>query len=173
MKKSIKRNIDAFKNIRDSKRGKIPNAILGKVNNIVELYEQRKIIQKATAENLTNNISTNNPKKRAKALEEHETKIEKYEASTPAGERMADRAQKAREGRQIKNVRIRLREKTKASAVPRLMKQAQLRGIGNRKIYSIEYTLYSLEPIGAIVRGKKQLNLFSNVWKGKTQTGKY
>ena len=159
MKKSIKNNLQSLKNLRDSKRGKLPNAILGKVNNIVELYEQRKIIQKATAENLINNISTNNPKKRAKALEEYEKKVAKYEASTPAGERMADRAQKAREGRQIKNVRIRLREKTKASAISRLVKQARERGIGNRRYYSIKFMLYSLEPIGAIVRGKKINNL--------------
>ena len=159
LKKSIKRNIDALKNLRDSKRGKIPNAILGKVNNIVELYEQRKITQRATAENLINSIATNDAKKRAKGLEEYENKIEQYEASKPAGERMADRAQKAREGRQIKNVRIRLREKTKASAISRLVREARQRGIGNRKIYSIEYMLYSLEPIGAIVRGKKINNL--------------
>ena len=159
IKKSIKKNIDALKNLRDSKRGKIPNTILGKVNNIVELYEQRKIVQLSTAQNLINNISTNNPKKRAKTLEEYEKKVEKYETSKPAGERTAQNAQKAREGKQIKNVRVRLREKTKASAISRLVRQARERGIGNRKLYSIEFMLYSLEPIGAIVRGKKINNL--------------
>ena len=159
IKKSIKKNIDVLKNLRDSKRGKIPNTILGKVNKIVELYEQRKIVQLSTAQNLINNISTNNPKKRAKALEEYEKKVEKYETSKPAGERTAQNAQKAREGKQIKNVRVRLREKTKASAISRLVRQARERGIGNRKLYSIEFMLYSLEPIGAIVRGKKINNL--------------
>jgi hypothetical protein len=42
-KKSIKRNIDALKNLRNSKRGKIPNAILDKVNKIVDAFEQRRI----------------------------------------------------------------------------------------------------------------------------------
>ena len=52
-----------------------------------------------------------------------------------------------------------MREKTKASAVSRLIKQAQLRGVGNRKLYSVEFMLYSREPIGSIVRGRKINNL--------------
>ena len=146
IKKSIKRNIDALKHLRDTKAGKAPNNIIAKINKVVDLFEQRRIVQRATAENLINSISTNNAKKRARALEEYENKIEQYEASQPAGERMANRASKAREGKQSKHVRVRLREKTKASAVSRVIKVAKSLGIGDRKLYSIKFLLYSLEP---------------------------
>jgi hypothetical protein len=62
IKKTIKRRIHALQNLRDSKRGKIPNAILGKVNNIV--CREGMITQRATAENLINSIATNDAKKR-------------------------------------------------------------------------------------------------------------
>ena len=111
MKKTIRNTIQILRNLRDSKVGKVPASIQSKINKVTDLYEDRKIVQLSTAQNLINNISTNNPKKRAKALEEYEKKVEKYETSKPAGERTAQNAQKAREGKQIKNVRVRLREK--------------------------------------------------------------
>ena len=76
------------------------------------VFEQRRITQRGTAENLINSIATNNTKKRENAVEEYEKKIEKYDTTLQAGERMAERASKAREGKQIKNG---LRENTKAS----------------------------------------------------------
>jgi len=159
MKKSIRNNFQILRNLRDSKVGKVPSTIQAKVNKVTDLYEDRKIVQLSTAQNLINDISTNNAKKREKALEKYDKAIDKYDTAQPAGERMADRAKKAREGKTVNNVRVRLREKTKASAISRLVRQARERGIGNRKLYSIEFMLYSLEPIGAIVRGKKISNL--------------
>ena len=158
-KKSIRNNIQILKNLRDSKVGKVPASIQSKINKLTDLYEQRKIVQLSTAQNLINDISTNNTKKREKALNKYDKAIEKYDTAQPAGERMAERAQKAREGKTVKNVKIRLNEKTKASAISRLVRQARQRGIGNRKVYTVEFMLYSLEPIGAIVRGKKINNL--------------
>ena len=158
-KKSIRNNIQILKNLRDSKVGRVPASIQSKINKLTDLYEQRKIVQLSTAQNLINDISTNNTKKREKALNKYDTAIEKYDTAQPAGERMAERAQKAREGKTVKNVKIRLNEKTKASAISRLVRQARQRGIGNRKVYTVEFMLYSLEPIGAIVRGKKINNL--------------
>ena len=71
----------------------------------------------------------------------------------------------------MKNVRIRLREKTKASAVSRLIKSARERGIGSRNIYSIDFMLYSLNPIGGIVRGKRINNriYFPMFERGRTR----
>ena len=158
-KKTIRNNIQILKNLRDSKVGRVPASIQSKINKLTDLYEQRKIVQLSTAQNLINDISTNNTKKREKALEKYEKKIEKYDTAQPAGERMAEQAKKAREARTekgvVKKVRVRLREKSKASAISRLVKVARDRGIGNRKLYSIKYMLYSLEPIGRIVRGKR------------------
>lgn len=88
---------------------------------MADFYQDRKMVQLSTAQNLVNDISTNTAKKRVKALEKD------YNAQ-PAGERMADRAQKAREGKTArKNTRIIFREKTE-----RLVMQAKEKGIGNR-----------------------------------------
>ena len=147
MKRNIRNNIQILRNLRDNKRGRVSNEILARINLAVDLYEQRKIIQLATAENLINSITNSTPRQRANRLKKFDEKMEQYNQSQPAGARTAQTAQKAREGKTVKNVRIRLREKTKASVVSRLMKQAQLRGVGNRKLYSIEFMLYSLEPM--------------------------
>lgn len=82
---TIKNTIRFLETLRDSKTGKAPNNILGKINNIVELYKDRRIVQKTTEEHLINSISTNNTKERAKGLKEYDKKIEQYEQSQPAG----------------------------------------------------------------------------------------
>ena len=99
IKKNIQKNINILNSIRDRNRNRVPTSILQKINQIVDLYEQRKITQLTTAENLIKGIATNNEKQRAKGLKQYEKSIEKYESATPAGERMAKTAEKAREGR--------------------------------------------------------------------------
>ena len=156
MKKSIQKNINILNSIRDRNRNRVPTSILQKINQIISLYEERRITQLTTAENLTKGIATNNEKQRAKGLKEYEKRIEKYEDKEPIAERMRATAGKAREAKKVKNVRVRLRQKTKASLASRLVRIARERGIGNkRKSYSVEYMLYSTEVIGEIKRGKK------------------
>ena len=156
MKKSIQKNINILNSIRDRNRNRVPTSILQKINQIISLYEERRITQLTTAENLIKGIATNNEKQRAKGLKEYEKRIEKYEDKEPIAERMRATAGKAREAKKVKNVRVRLRQKTKASLASRLVRVARERGIGNkRKSYSVEYMLYSTEVIGEIKRGKK------------------
>ena len=156
MKKSIQKNINILNSIRDRNRNRVPTSILQKINQIISLYEERRITQLTTAENLIKGIATNNEKQRAKGLKEYEKRIEKYEDKEPITERMRATAGKAREAKKVKNVRVRLRQKTKASLASRLVRIARERGIGNkRKSYSVEYMLYSTEVIGEIKRGKK------------------
>ena len=89
-------------------------------------------------------------------MKEYEKRIEKYEDKEPITESMRATAEKAREGKTIKKVKVRLTGKTKASLASRLVRIARERGIGNkRKSYSVEYMLYSTEVIGEIKRGKK------------------
>ena len=126
------------------------------MNNIISLYEDRKITQLTTAENLINGIATNNEKQRTKGLKKYEKAVEKYENTEPITERMRATAEKAREGKIVKRVKVRLTGKTKASLASRLVRIARERGIGNkRKSYSVEYMLYSTDIIGEIKRGKK------------------
>ena len=156
MKKSIQKNINILNSIRDRNRNRVPTSILQKINQIISLYEERRITQLTTAENLIKGIATNNENQRAKGLKEYEKRIEKYEDKEPIAERMRATAGKAREAKKVKNVRVRLRQKTKASLASRLVRIARERGIGNkRKSYSVEYMLYSTEVIGEIKRGKK------------------
>ena len=156
MKKSIQININILNSIRDRNRNRVPTSILQKINQIISLYEERRITQLTTAENLIKGIATNNEKQRAKGLKEYEKRIEKYEDKEPIAERMRATAEKAREGKTIKKVKVRLTGKTKASLASRLVRIARERGIGNkRKSYSVEYMLYSTEVIGEIKRGKK------------------
>ena len=89
-------------------------------------------------------------------MKQYEKAVEKYEAQQPITERMAKTAEKARDARTVKRVKVRLTGKTKASLASRLVRIARERGIGNkRKSYSVEYMLYSTEVIGEIKRGKK------------------
>ena len=156
MKKSNQKNINILNSIRDRNRNRVPTSTLQKINNIISLYEDRKITQLTTAENLIKGISTNNEKQKAKGLKQYDKAVEKYEDKEPIAERMRATAGKAREAKKVKNVRVRLRQKTKASLASRLVRIARERGIGNkRKSYSVEYMLYSTEVIGEIKRGKK------------------
>ena len=155
-KKSIQKNINILNSIRDRNRNRVPTSILQKINNIISLYEDRKITQLTTAENLIKGIATNNEKQKAKGLKQYDKAVEKYEDKEPIAERMRATAGKAREAKKVKNVRVRLRQKTKASLASRLVRIARERGIGNkRKSFSVEYMLYSTEVIGEIKRGKK------------------
>ena len=154
--KSIQKNINILNSIRDRNRNRVPTSTLQKINNIISLYEDRRITQLTTAENLIKGIATNNEKQRTKGLKQYDKAVEKYEDKEPITERMRETAGKAREAKKIKNVRVRFRQKTKASLASRIVRIARERGIGNkRKSYSVEYMLYSTEVIGEIKRGKK------------------
>ena len=142
-KKSIQKNINILNSIRDRNRNRVPTSTLQKINNIISLYEDRKITQLTTAENLIKGIATNNEKQKAKGLKQYEKAVEKYESAIPAGERMAKTAEKAREAKTIKKVRVRLTGKTKASVASRLSRAVANRGFGQQKSYSIKYMLFT------------------------------
>ena len=142
-KKSIQKNINILNSIRDRNRNRVPTSTLQKINNIISLYEDRKITQLTTAENLIKGIATNNEKQKAKGLKQYDKAVEKYEAQQPITERMAKTAEKAREAKTIKKVRVRLTGKTKASVASRLSRAVANRGFGNQKSYSIKYMLFT------------------------------
>ena len=102
-----------------------------------------KITQLTTAENLIKGIATNNEKQRTKGMKQYEKAVEKYEAQEPITERMAKTAEKAREAKTIKRVRVRLTGKTKASVASRLSRAVASRGFGQQKSYSIKYMLFT------------------------------
>ena len=95
-KKSIQKNINILNSIRDRNRNRVPTSILQKMNNIISLYEDRKITQLTTAENLINGIATNNEKQRTKGLKKYEKAVEKYENTEPITERMRGNSRKGK-----------------------------------------------------------------------------
>ena len=144
-KKHIRNNISILRNIRDRHVGKVPAPIQQRINIITSLYEDRKISQFGTAERLIKNITTKNDKQKAKGIKEADKSIQKYESATPITEKLAKNAEKARETKKVSNVKIRLREKTKASAVSRLVRKAKERGFGKTHTYSVSYMLFTTQ----------------------------
>ena len=96
-KKSIVRNLDILRSIRDRKRRRVNATTLEKINNVIELYEDRKISQMATAENLLNGLVEG----KDKGMKAYEKAVAKYQEAEPIGERINVRlaVQKANEGR--------------------------------------------------------------------------
>ena len=76
-------------------------------------------------------------------MKQYEKAVEKYEAQEPITERMAKTAEKAREAKTIKKVRVRLTGKTKASVASRLSRAVANRGFGTQKSYSIKCMLFT------------------------------
>ena len=141
--KKYRKTLNILNSIRDRNRNRVPTSTLQKINNIISLYEDRKITQLTTAENLIKGIATNNEKQRAKGMKQYEKAVEKYEAQEPITERMAKTAEKAREAKTIKKVRVRLTGKTKASVASRLSRAVANRGFGTQKSYSIKCMLFT------------------------------
>ena len=98
-KKIIKNYITNLKNIRDAKQGKVPNQTLTKINNVINLYEDRKISQFTTAVNLINGLTLGNDKSKQKGLKQYEKAVAKYEDTVPITERMKNTPAKAREAK--------------------------------------------------------------------------
>ena len=100
MTKNLIRNyIHNLKSMRDAKRGRVPNQTMIKINNVIDLYEDRKISQFMTAVNLINGSTTGNGKSREKgkagAKYEDKAQITKRMRNTPAkaGKRRRKRKQ--------------------------------------------------------------------------------
>ena len=58
MSKAIKRNTEALQTFYSNKRNRIPQATRTKVQNIINLYSDRKIAQFTTADNLIRKLTT-------------------------------------------------------------------------------------------------------------------
>ena len=96
--------IPDLRNTRDRKIGRVPPDIQTKITNMVDVYEDRKISQKATAVKLINGISINDTRKRKPGARRYEKAVAKYEEAESITKRMARAAKKARTGKEVKAV---------------------------------------------------------------------
>ena len=132
-------------------RRKINTQTLQKINTLIDLYEDRKISQFDTANNLIEAISTSDEKERKKGLKKYEKAIEKYENIAPIAQRMRGTVEQANQGR-IQATRKRL-QKTLAK---------------DGKAFEVKYMLFSTENrTGSKIRpkrhnGKSYYTVFTN-----------
>ena len=69
-----------------------------KINNVINLYEDRKISQFTTAVNLINGLTMGNAKAKEKGMKQYEKAVAKYEYKAPITERTKATVKKARKG---------------------------------------------------------------------------
>ena len=94
--KAIRNNIHDLEKKRDKLNGKVPNDIQAKVNNIVELYTDRKLSIHTTAHKLIEDMTEGTEKSKAKGLKAYEKAVAKYQNKAPLGERLRGVAENAR-----------------------------------------------------------------------------
>ena len=78
MSKAIKRNMEALQTFYNNRRNRISQATRTKVQNIINLYSDRKIAQFTTADNLGNSP----PQKQTKKKLKRKKNMIKYTTST-------------------------------------------------------------------------------------------
>jgi len=146
-KKSIEKNIQNLKNRRGNIKNKISTSTLQNFNTLTDLYEDRKISRKETADKLINGILA----KDEKGHKEYNKAVAKYENAEPLRNRpkVFSALRKAKKARKEQAVGVRLRKKTSpedlAWASKRITKMARERMLKNRKTYAIKYMLFSKE----------------------------
>ena len=89
MSKAIKRNTEALQTFYNNKRNRIPQATRTKVQNIINLYSERKIAQFTTAGNLIRKLTTaKTDKEKNKAEKEYNKIYDKQKDKEQLGQRM-------------------------------------------------------------------------------------
>ena len=148
-KKSIKNNLTILRGLRERARGNVSSATLQKINNVIELYEDRKISQSGTAENLIRGLTTGNKKELEKGMKQYEKAVEKYQDATPIGERenVKKATEKANEARKAGAITRRLKKEIGEDELKRVSdkvtKAFRKKVLENRKIYSVKYMLFT------------------------------
>ena len=123
----------------------MPNQTMTKINNVINLYEDRKISQFTTAVNLINGLTMGNAKAKEKGVKQYEKAVAKYEDKAPITERMKATVKKARKGKEVKEV-VRKTDKQpvfKRKAIGGLSTKAKDIFKGRRN-YDVKYMLFSI-----------------------------
>ena len=141
-KKSILRNLQNLKNDRERARRKVSTATLQKINNVIDLFEDRKITQHTTAEKLIKGLTSTTEKAKAKGVKEYEKAVEKAENKERVSERQEKALEKARTTKKLNKASD--DDKRRLGKISDVSKGA----FKNRKSYSIKYMLFTKEPKG-------------------------
>ena len=142
-KKLIRDYLISLKRRRDNAIGKVSNDIQAKINNVVDLYEDRKITIYTTADQLIDGLMAKNDKARAKGVKEYEKAVEKFKDKERVSERQTKALEKARETKQIKAKLNKATDKEKEGLGKFVSKVKET--FKDRKIYSVKYILFQSE----------------------------
>ena len=126
-------------------RDKVSTSSLQKINNIIDLYEDRKIVQYTTADKLIKGLSARTEKAQVKGNKAYEKAIEKHEDKERVSKKQEEALVKARDTKVKKRVEKKLSERFTPEQLKRKRKEAQ-KAIGqNKRRLSVQYILFSLE----------------------------
>ena len=90
MSKAIKRNTEALQTFYNNRRNRIPKTARTKVQNIINLYSDRKIAQFTKADNLIRKLTTaKTDEEKTKAEKEYNKLYDKHKDKEQLGQRMA------------------------------------------------------------------------------------
>ena len=140
-KKLIRDYLKGLRTRRDNAVGKVSNDIQQKINNVVDLYEDRKITQKSTADKLIDGLISRNEKKRTKGIREYEKAVEKFENKERVSEKQEKALEKARATKKLNKASD--DDKRRLGKVSDTVKDT----FKNRKAYSIKYMVFSTEKM--------------------------
>ena len=143
-KKLIRDYLTSLRRRRDNAIGKVPNDIQAKINNVVDLFEDRKIVIYNTA-NLIDGLMAKTVKEREKGVKAYNKAVAKYQVKEPVSDKQQEALKKAREVKQEKRTN-RILTRVKDIGKPRageVITQKAKEQFRDRKAYSIEYMLFS------------------------------
>lgn len=144
-KRLIRNNINELNKDRDRVRNRVSTATLQKINNVIELYEDRLIVQYGTADKLIKGLAQRNEKARAKGEKAYDKAVEKYEGKERVSDKQEQALKKARDTKVKNRVDRKLSEKFTPEQLKRKREKAQEVAGKNKKNLSVQYMLFSRE----------------------------
>ena len=123
------------------------NDIQAKINNVVDLYEDRKIAQVSTANNLIDGLTAKG-KQREKGIKAYEKAVAKHQDKERVSEKQTKALEKARETKTIKGKLRKATDKEREGLSKFVSKVKET--FKDRKYYSVKYI-----PFGQAPNGKK------------------
>ena len=144
-KRLIRNNINELNKDRDRVRNRVSTATLQKINNVIELYEDRLIVQYGTADKLIKGLAQRNEKARAKGEKAYDKAVEKYEGKERVSDKQEQALKKARDTKVKNRVDRKLSERFTPEQLKRKREKAQEVAGKNKKNLSVQYMLFSKE----------------------------
>ena len=144
-KRLIRNNLNELNKTRDRVRNRVSTATLQKMNDVIELYEDRLIVQYGTADKLIEGLAQRNQKARTKGEKAYDKAVEKYEGKERVSDKQEQALKKARDTKVKNRVDRKLSEKFSPEQLKRKREKAQGVAGKNKKNLSVQYMLFSKE----------------------------